>query len=208
MTVRGNRLAVAVLLAVTVVAGCATGRGAEIAGTPRGPEPSPTLGPSIHYEEGKLVFFAVNAHMARFSLEKELIPLEIAIANKGLKTLTVYPERITLRAPGAGGKAWPMASPQESVARSLRSSFDRKLSPVSFVDLVRRRFPAFTYVPSTFGFRGGNWTMTRSAEMARNTWTLSQVFFPNPGGELKGKVFEVWLEAEELPDPVFTTIRF
>ena len=27
-------------------------------------------------------------------------------------------------------------------------------------------------------------------------------------GELKGKEFEVWLEAPELPDPIFTTVRF
>jgi hypothetical protein len=80
--------------------------------------------------------------------------------------------------------------------------------PVSFEQVVRLRFPSYTYVPSTFGLRGGNMSMSRTAEMARRTWTMTQVWFPNPGGDLKGKMFEVWLEAPELADPIFTTVKF
>jgi len=199
-----------VTLAVAILAvsgACVTGGRSQLATPADTEQPSPSLARGIYYEEGSLVFFAVNVELARFQLDKELLPLEIAVANKGLEKLTVGPEGITLHEVG-GGKAWPMASPEESVSSSLRSSFDRQLQPVSLLEVVKQRFRAFTYVPTTLAERGGNISMTRTAEMARNTWTMSQVWFPNPGGDLKGKLFEVWLEAPELDQPVFTTIRF
>jgi len=198
----------AALFCLFVVVGCVTGQKSAITGVPLENVPSPTMTRGVHFEEGNLVFFAVNVELARFRLEEDLLPLEIAVANKGLTKLTVSPEGITLRAIGEGGQAWPVAQPEESASQNLRSSFDRKLMPVSFEEVVRLRFPIYTYVPSTFGLRGGNKSMSRTAEMARRTWTMAQVWFPNPGGELKGKLFEVWLEAPELDDPVFTTIKF
>jgi hypothetical protein len=190
-----------VVLFVVSTLACAGSRVAEPIGGP-----SATLGPGVYFEEGNLVFFAVNAHLARFHLDEDLMPLEIAVANKGLEVLTVGPEAITLR--DREGNTWPVASPEESRGESVRSSVDRGLMPVPFDQAVGQRFPAFRNLPSTFGLRGGNRTMSRTVDLPRHTWTASQVWFPNPGGELKGKVFEVWLDAPELPEPVFTTIRF
>ena len=187
-------------------AGCAVSRSTAPGTSPSQPVPSETLAPSIFYEEGKLVFLGVNVHIARFSLDADPLPVEIAIANKGIEQLSVSPEHITLRS--LDGKAWPVASAEESAGSSLRSSFDRKLMPVPFVDIVKLRFPNYKYMPSTFGLRGGNLSMTRAVDMRRNTWTLAQIWFPNPGGELKGKLYEVWLDSPELPEPVFTTVRF
>ena len=196
-------LALVLILAVGV-AGCAVSRPTTTASAAGGP--SPTLAPLVFYEEGSLVFLGVNVNLATFSLDDELIPVEIAIANKGLQKLTVTPEGITLRS--LEGRAWPAATPKESSGSSLRSSFDRKRMPVAFEDLVRHRFSEYRFVPASSGFRRGNRSMSRTAEMSRLTWTLYQVWFPNPGGELKGKEFEVWLDARELGDPVFVTIRF
>lgn len=195
-----------VVAAIVLATGCVMSRSTAPATTPSTPVPSPTLAPSIFYEEGDLVFLGVNVHIARFSLDADLLPVEIAVANKGIEQLRVSPEHITLRSPD--GKSWPMASPEESAGSSLRSEFDRKLMPVPFRDIVELRFPNYTHIPSTFGLRGGNRTMTRTVEMRRNTWTLAQIWFPNPGGELKGKLFEIWLDSPELPEPVFTTVRF
>jgi hypothetical protein len=135
-----------------------------------------------------------------------LIPLEIAIANRGLHTLTVTPESITLRT--AAGQRFPVARPEESAGSSLRSSFDRKLMPVPFIEILELRFSTYQFVPLTTGLRDGNLSITRTVKMAKNSWTMAQVWFPHPGDEMKGRIYEVWLEAPELPDPVFTTIRF
>jgi hypothetical protein len=191
---------------LVILASCAYRRSTTPVTTGSEPAPSQTLAPSVYFEEGDLVFLGVNVHLAQFRLDADLIPVEVAVANKRLKTLTVSPERITLRS--LDGTTWPVATPEESAGKSLRSSFDRKLMPVAFEKIVDLRFSTYRYVPSTFGLRGGNRTMTRTAEMGRRTWTLAQLWFPNPGGDLKGKLFEVWLEAPELPDPVFVTVRF
>jgi hypothetical protein len=202
-----QRLAASCLVAVILLAtGCVMSRSTAPATSPSAPVASPTLAPSIFYEEGDLVFLGVNVHITRFSLDADLLPVEIAIANKGIEQLSVSPEHITLRSPD--GDAWPMASEEESAGSSLRSEFDRRLMPVPFADAVKLRFPNYRSVPSTFGLRGGNRSMTRTVEMRKNSWTLTQIWFPNPGGELKGKLYEVWLDSPELPEPVFTTVRF
>jgi hypothetical protein len=189
-----------------MAASCA-GRPIGVSRTPEGPEPSPTLAPSIFFTEGKLVFFSVNAHLARFRLKDDLIPFEIAVANKGLQNLTVGPEMITLREP-KGGSAWPVASLTESLGQSTRTTFDRKLMPVPLLDVVRLRFAGYKPVPATYGFRPGDYAMTRTVEMTKHRWMYAQIWFPNPGGDLKGKIYEVWLDAPELSDPVFVTIKF
>jgi hypothetical protein len=195
-----------VLATIVLAAGCVMSRSTAPDTTPSAQVASETLAPSIFYEEGKLLFLGVNVHIARFSLDAELLPVEIAIANKGIEQLSVSPEHITLRS--LDGKAWPVASAEESSGSSLRSSFDRQLMPVSFDDVVKLRFPNYKYKPSTFNLRRGNQNMTRTVDMRRNTWTRAQIWFPNPGGELKGKLYEVWLDSPELPEPVFTTVRF
>jgi len=196
-----------IVVAMTVLAaGCVMSRSTAPGTTPSEPVASETLAPSVFYEEGKLIFLGVNVHIARFKLEDDLVPVEIAIANKGIEQIRVSPEHITLRS--LDGEAWPVASAEESAGSSLRSSFDRKLMPVPFVDLVKLRFPNYRHMPSTFNLRRGNMSMTRAVDMRKHTWTLAQIWFPNPGGELKGKLFEVWLDSPELPEPVFTTVRF
>lgn len=202
----GWRFVATTLLMLAGLAGCGSSRPVAQQDLQPMREPSSTLAPSIFYEEGDLVFLGVNAHLARFHLDKELIPFEIAIANRGLHTLTVSPESITLRT--ARGRRFPVAQPEESVGSSLRSSFDRQLMPVPFIDILELRFSTYQFVPLTTGLRAGNQTISRTVKMARNSWTMAQVWFPHPGEEMKGKLYEVWLEAPELTDPVFTTIRF
>ena len=69
-------LALVLILAVGV-AGCAVSRPTTTASAAGGP--SPTLAPLVFYEEGSLVFLGVNVNLATFSLDDELIPVEIAI---------------------------------------------------------------------------------------------------------------------------------
>jgi len=203
---RALRYGAASIVPLLLAAGCVMSPATGPVETSSESRPSPTLAPAVFFEEGKLIFLAVNTHIARFQLDAELIPLEIAVANKRLEQLRLSPEHITLRS--LDGQRWPVASREESTGSSLRSSFDRKTMPVPFIDLVKQRLSNYRYVPSTSALRGGNIDISRTAELRRNTWTISQIWFPNPGGELKDQLFEVWVDSPELPDPVFTTIRF
>ena len=198
-----NLILFSVVVVLAATAGC-VGRGT---GSYTGRSPaSPTLAPGIHFEEGDLAFFAVNVYLARLSLKDDLLPLEIAVANKALDRLTVAPELIILR--DENGNRWPVATVEESAGKSLQSKFTRNLQPVPFLDTIRLRFSAYQPLPATYGFRPGDYVMTRTVEMRKKTWIYAQIWFPNPGGELKGKQFEVWLNSPELPDPIFTTIQF
>ncbi len=114
-----------------------------------------------------------------------MIPLEIAVANKGLQRLTVGLDGITLR--DRAGHAWAAATLAESLGRSLRSEFDRSLMPVDFREVVRLRFSATRPVPANYGLRPGDHVMTRTAEMTRNTWMYAQVWFPIPAGNRRGR---------------------
>jgi hypothetical protein len=93
----------ATLFCLLFIGGCVTGQKSEISGVPLENAPSSTLARGVHFEEGNLAFFAVNVELARFRLEEDLLPLEIAVANKDLAKLTISPEGITLRAVGEGG---------------------------------------------------------------------------------------------------------
>jgi hypothetical protein len=201
---RSRSILLLITFAVTAVIGCVSN---QINTMPRDPgsTPSNTLSPTIYYEEGRLVFLSVDVNLSKYQLEADLIPLEIGIVNKGLQTLTVGPELITLRS--RNNESWPVASAKESSGNSLRSSFDRSRQPVSFVALIDQRFGNSRFKSST-GVRQGNATMNRTVSLLQREWTAAQIWFPNPGGELKGAIFEVWLNSPELPDPVFTTIRF
>jgi len=201
---RSRFLFLLVTFSVMAVTGCIK---SQINTTPRDPgvTPSNTLSPTIYYEEGSLVFLAVDLNLSKYQLEADLIPVEIGIFNKGLQNLTVGPELITLRS--RNNESWPVASAKESSGNSLRSSFDRNRQPVTLIELIDQRFGNSRFKSST-GVRQGNATMNRTVSLLQREWTSAQIWFPNPGGELKGAIFEVWLNSPDLPDPVFTTIRF
>jgi hypothetical protein len=185
-----------------VLAGCAL-QHTPTAG--RAGQPSATLAPSVYYEEGNLVFFAVNTGLERFDVDDELVALEIAIANKSKGRLTVTNEGVTLQ---GEGKSWPAASARESAGHKLRADFERRLQVVPFADAVRQRFPSYSVVSPNTGATPGDRTLARAVELPQQAVMIAQIWFPHPGGKLAGRTFEVWLDAPELPQPVFTTVRF
>lgn len=189
--------------AVVITAACASRT--EVRQSTNATQASPTLAPSIFYEEGRIVFLGVNTGLSRFNTDDELVAVEIGIANKDLATLTVDLEGITLH---EEGKRWPAVSLRERAGHRLRADFERRMQPVSFEEVLQLRYPGFRRLAPNVGGGSGDRSLARTVGMARHTWLLTQVWFPHPGGDLSGRVFEVWLSAPELPDPVFTTVRF
>jgi hypothetical protein len=199
---RPNAAAI-VLSTVLAVAGtaCAARTGERISI----PATSRTLAPSIYYEDGRSLFLGVNTGLARFGAQQDLVPVEIAVANKDLPKLTVNLEGITLQ---ADGQRWPAAAVEERAGSTLRADFERRTQPVSFRAALRTRFPIYREIQPNAGGTPRDRSLAREVELGQHTWVLAQVWFPHPGGELKGRTFEVWLQAPELEDPVFATVRF
>jgi hypothetical protein len=190
-----------VVAVIVAAAACAARSGSSIGE----PETSRTLAPSIYYEDGRSVFLGVNIGLARFATPEKLLPVEIAVANKDLSKLTLDLEGVTLQ---ADGRRWPAASLEERSGSTLRADFERRTQPVSFRHVLETRFPIYREIQPNAGGTTRDRSLARRVELGKHTWVLAQVWFPHPGGDLRGRTFEVWLAAPELEDPIFATVRF
>ena len=195
---------IALALAALVLTGCASTRGGydeETGGTQK-------LSRYMYYDEGEEAFFLVNAQPAMANYEREVIPLEIAVANKGLDELAVSTEEgVTLRRKGGG--VWTAVSLEDNAKLRMKSQFDRKSQPQDLLELMNTRFGIYRFFPPNFGFRQGDRAFSRVVELPRFAYTIGTVYIDNPDpGGLSGETYEAWFEAPELERPVFVTFSF
>jgi hypothetical protein len=156
-------------------------------------------------EEGKLVTFIVDTRPTRYREKERYIPIEIAVANRGVKQLSITRESFTLA--DENGNRYPCASPKELLDNYEYLDLDRNLSELS--EIVFNRFAAMTAYPSKlsptrlFGKPGQPATVTDTVTLPRYGYLLDMVYFPTPTTGLKGHKFELTMSTPELTDPVF-----
>jgi hypothetical protein len=157
-------------------------------------------------EEGKLVSFVVGTRPTRYREEGGYVPLEICIANKGLKKITLTRESFTLR--DEDGTAYPCAGPRELIEKYEFLDLDRTLAELR--EIIFNRFGAYVQYPCRFSpTRGGPATVLDST-IVKDTVVIPQygyvvdyIYFPRPAAGVVGKRFELFMKAPELPDPIF-----
>ena len=189
---------------VVSVSSCATARrdGAkpDLSGLDR------KLSTFVYAEEGNLVSLIVDTRPTRYREESGYIPIEICVANRGLKMLSLTRESFTLR--DSNGKEYPCVGPSELLENYEYLDLDRRLGEVE--EIVFNRFGAFRRYPSNF-------SPTRAAPpnpfvstIVRDTigvpkfgWFVDFLYFPRPDTGVLNRRFELWMTAPELPDPVF-----
>jgi len=154
-------------------------------------------------ESGDLVTFIVDARATRYREQAPYIPFEIAVHNRGLRGMTLTRESFTLV--DADGNRYPCAGPRELLEGYEYLDLDRSPALAELEGLVFDRFAANTRYPSNF-------SPTRTAvlgvvqdrvSLPRHGYIVDFIYFPTPPGGVKGQRFELFLEAPELPDPVF-----
>lgn len=157
-------------------------------------------------EEGKLVTFIVDARSTREREGERFIPFEIAIANRGLKDMTITRESFTLI--DSEGNRYPCASPRELLEGYDPLDFDRRLAELD--GIVANKFSAMTRYPSMFSpvrdstVRPGTSTLVRDAlSVPQFGYVIDYIYFPKPKTGVMGHRFEIFLTAPELSDPVF-----
>lgn len=151
-------------------------------------------------EEGKLVTFVVDTRATRYREKERYIPLEITVANRGVKQLTLTRESFTLA--DENGNRYPCASPKELLDNYEYLDLDRNLAELS--EIVFNRFAAMTLYPSRLSpTRLLTGTVTDSVSLPRYGYMTDFLYFPTPTTGLKGHKFELTMSAPELPDPVF-----
>jgi len=158
-----------------------------------------------YIEEGKLATFIVDTRATRYRGKDAYIPLEIAIANRGVKQLTLTRESFTLA--DDKGNRYPCASPKELLDNYDFLDLDRDLEELG--GIVFNRFGALTRYPSNFSpthfavREGQSRTVIDRVQLPKFGYVLDMIYFPMPATGLKGHAFELAMTAPELTDAIF-----
>lgn len=195
---RGRPVARVVVVAACalLVAGCVRQpiRGQPTSGLDR------KLSTFAYIEEGDLLTFVVGTKAARDRQTSPYVPFEIALANHGLRELTLTRESFTLV--DANGRRYPLATPSELIETYELLDFDREYAELE--GIVFNRFAAFARYASQFSpTRTGATIVDDRIALPKGGYIIDTLHFPRPSGELRGQTFELFLAAPELEEPVF-----
>lgn len=195
------------LTTLALVAGCATGN----ANLPKEPGTNPRLTPFTYLEEGKLVALSVDAQAASRRDDQALIPLPVAVANKGLDRLTLTRESFTLV--DEAGNRYPMATVAEMRKLGNLTTNDYQVSEF-FFETSSTTYMNWNYQNATFfpllrasRLSGGGPVVSEKVELVKHMWTSDILYFPHPKGSIHGKKLELWMSSPDLTEPVFVKFR-
>lgn len=156
-------------------------------------------------EEGDLATVIVGTRATRYREESAYMPLELCIANNGLKRLILTLESFTLV--DEEGNRYPAASPRELMEGYEFLDLDRdRLAELD--SIIFNKFAAHTRYGSKFSpthaasFGRENLVRDR-VSLPKFGYILDFIYFPAPPNGLKGHRFELFVESPDLPDPVF-----
>lgn len=155
-------------------------------------------------EEGDLVTLIVDARATRERENDGFIPLEICVGNRGLRNVTLRRESFTLV--DQEGNRYPCVGPRDLLSGYEYLDFDRHLAELAAI--TASRFANFTRYPSMFS--PTREVSTEVSTLVRDSVSIPQfgyivdfIYFPTPKTGVMNRRFELFLEAPELPDPVF-----
>jgi hypothetical protein len=158
-----------------------------------------------YIEDGKLATFVVGTRPTRYREKEHYVPVEIAIANRGVRQLSLTRESFTLA--DENGNRYPCASPKELLAGYDFLDLDRDLEELN--EIVFNRFGAMTRYPSKFSptrrssRAGESSVVTDSVQLPKFGYLLDMLYFPMPATGLLGHKFELVMTAPELTDAIF-----
>ncbi len=152
-----------------------------------------------YVEEGKLVALAVGTQATRYREAESYIPLAVGIANKGVTVVKINRESFLLY--DDGGRRYPMAPFSEINEKYHRAQTDRNFT--TFFEIWNGKFPSYSYVDSAFFPIRTEGVVFDRLELPKFHYASEYLYFPRPEGALIGRRFELHLQAEGLPDPVF-----
>jgi hypothetical protein len=173
----------------------------------RGQETSgfdPKLSTFAYIEEGDILTLIVDTRPARDKDGSSYVPLEIAIANHGLRQLTLTLESFTLI--DGEGNRYPAAGARELLEGYGMLDFDRNLGELE--GIVFNRFAAMPRYPSNFSptrtvsVAGSN-LVRDLVSLPRHGYLIDFVYFPAPKTGVRDQPFELFLDSPDLAEPVF-----
>jgi len=191
------------LLLAVLPAGCAGKR--EIQAR-TAPEVDRKLSTFAFIEDGELIDLIVGTKPTRYRENEPYLPIEIAIANRKLKQLTLTRESFVLM--DEAGNRYPCANPRELIERYEFLDLDREPTLAELGEIIDAKYRAFTRYPSNFSpTRQVNFqrrgVVLDLVSLPKFGYLLDMLYFPTPPGGVKGHRFELHVSAPELQDPIF-----
>jgi hypothetical protein len=159
-------------------------------------------------EQGDLVTFVVGTQAARYREKTEYMPVEISIANTGVRNLVLTRESFTLI--DEEGNRYPLARPQELYDGYDFLDLDREALSV-LPAILSAKFAAYTLYGSKFSPTlatrsdlSGVGSLVRDAiSIPKFGYIWDYLYFPHPSTGVKGHRFELFVESSSLEEPVF-----
>jgi hypothetical protein len=193
----------AALASLGLLAACVTRQPLRAGQEAKGLDPK--LSTHAYLEEGDLVTLAIDTRPARDKDGQAYVPFEIAIANHGLRVLSLTLESFTLV--DEQGNRYPAAVPQELLESYDMLDFDRALGELE--GILFNRFAALQRYPSKFcptrtavTTSGPNLVRDLVA-LPKHGYLIDFIYFPAPKTGIRDRRFDLFVSSAELPDPVF-----
>jgi len=187
------------IVAATALAAVALTLPACSSGSKRAPSDlDRKLSQSTYIEEGKILALIVGTRVTRQREERPYIPFEVAVVNKALASLSFTAESFTLV--DSEGNRYSTVGFEELKKDYGNVDIDRRLEEVA--PTVRGTYQAYEEIPSSLT---GSFDrpIVQKMFLPKFSYMSDMIYFPTPAGGVKGKRFELFLNATELPDPVF-----
>jgi hypothetical protein len=192
-------LVVAVAVAVALLASACVPRPAGVSADAI--DPKLTLTSFI--EDGAVVALVVGTKPAYTVHDRNYIPFEVAVVNKGLDSVSLSRELLVLV--DAEGNRYPVVGPDE-LRREYKGSIDTDQRLTESLGVLLGKYQTYEYVPSNLTPSFDRPVELDRVFLPRYSWTHDFVYFATPPGGVRGERFELFLNSPELPDPVF--VRF
>ncbi len=195
------------VLICAVLAGCTLAGSCSIRQPIRGQETSRfdrKLSTFAYIEEGDILTLIVDTRPARDKDGSSYVPLEIAIANHGLRKLTLTLESFTLI--DGEGNRYPAAGARELLENYGMLDFDRNLGELE--GIIFNKFAAMPRYPSHFSPTrtvsvSGSSLVRDLVALPRHGYLIDFVYFPAPKTGVRDQPFELFLDSPDLAEPVF-----
>lgn len=160
----------------------------------------PTLTAFSYIEEGKLVTFIVDARVAQIHNRSTYFPLEVSVANRGLKNLTLTRESFVLI--DQDGNRYHAATPRDLIESYQYLDVDREQAELA--GIVDSRFANFTLYPATFSpTREAGGVVQERVTLPKWGYMIDMIYFPVPQDGLLERRYELHMESPDLPHAIF-----
>lgn len=153
-------------------------------------------------EDGKLVSLIVGTKPSRVRGARDFMPVEIAVVNKRLASLTLTPESFFLV--DEEGRRYPTVGGKELADHYGDVDVDRRLGVVG--GLVAAKFKSYEAIPATLT-PSFDKPFAEEIRLPRFSYATDFLYFPKPETGVRGRLFELWMESPDLPDPVFVVFE-